>query len=218
MASSTESGQPRLRADAERNRAKLLDAAADLFAAKGLSVGLDEIARHAGVGVATAYRRFPDKEVLIQALFEERLDAFVANAERALAAADPWRGLAGFMEAAIELHVANRGLRELVFGSRHGAAFVAGARARVAPLLDELVRRAQAGGQLRADLEPTDLTLLQFMVASLADLPGRRSEDVWRRCLGIALDGLRAEGAHELARPPLTRDELDAVVRRTAGA
>src|SRR5215216_4777906 len=99
-----------LRADAERNRRRILDAAADLFADKGLSVGLDEIAHHAGVGVGTAYRRFPDKRQLIEALFDERLDRLVELAERGLAADDAWEGLTGFLEQATELQIANRGL------------------------------------------------------------------------------------------------------------
>ena len=218
MARSTPVHERPLRADAERNRLKILNAAAELFAARGLSVPLDEIAHHAGVGVSTAYRHFPDREELIQALFEERLDAIVAHAERALAEQDPWRGLAGFIESAVELHVVNRGLRELVFGSGHGAAFVARARARVAPLVDELVRRAQASGDVRRDLAPTDLPTLQFMLAALADLPGEQANDLWRRHLGIVLDGLRTKNPQPLVSPPLSQDELDAAITRTDGA
>src|SRR3954451_11312542 len=92
-----------LRADAERNPRRLLAAAAELFAAKGLHVGLDEIARHAGVGVGTAYRRFTDKEELIQALFEDRLEQIPALAERYAEYPDALAGLVGFMEGAIGL-------------------------------------------------------------------------------------------------------------------
>src|SRR5438067_13101700 len=117
-----------LRADAERNRRRILEAAAELFATKGLSVGLDEIAHHAGVGVGTAYRRFPDKRKLIEELFEDRVARMVALAERALAADDAWEGLAGFIERATEHQIANRGLKELVFGSDQGRALSARAR------------------------------------------------------------------------------------------
>src|SRR3954451_17247530 len=99
-----------LRADAERNRRRILDAAEELFSVKGLSVGLDEIARHAGVGVATAYRRFPDKEQLVDALFEEHVEALAGVAAAALEHDDPWQGVVRFMEGAVELQVANRGL------------------------------------------------------------------------------------------------------------
>src|ERR1051325_5777449 len=92
-----------LRKDAERNRLRILDAAGERFAQRGLGVTLDDIARHAGVGVGTVYRRFADKELLIDALFEQRLEAMRATAERALAEPDPWNGLVLFFERGCEL-------------------------------------------------------------------------------------------------------------------
>src|SRR4051795_13772094 len=149
-----------LRADAERNRQRILDAAGELFAQKGLAVGLDEIARHAGVGVGTAYRRFANKDELIDALFEERVDHLVALAERALERDDAWEGLKGFLEAAVELHVANRALKEMVFsGGGPNADRMASARGRISPLVHELVARAQAAGELRDDIGFTDVPL-----------------------------------------------------------
>jgi AcrR family transcriptional regulator len=156
-----------LRADAARNRGRILAAAAELFAAKGLSVGLHEIAHHAGVGVGTAYRRFPDERQLIEALFEERLDRLAEVAERALAADDPWDGLAGFLEQATELQIQNRGLREIITGSDHGSALTARARATLAPATEQLVRRAQASGTLRADVVAADLPLYSLAEAQI---------------------------------------------------
>src|SRR4051794_16247958 len=83
----------RLRRDAERNRQRILAAAADAFARGGLAVTMDEIARHAGVGVGTVYRRFPDKELLIDALFEQRIEELVALAVAARDEPDPFVGL-----------------------------------------------------------------------------------------------------------------------------
>jgi AcrR family transcriptional regulator len=206
-----------LRADAERNRQRIIDAAAELFAAKGLSVGLDEIAHHAGVGVGTAYRRFPDKGRLIEALFEERVDRIVEAAEAGLAANDPWEGLAGFLERATELQIANRGLRELIFGSEHGAALAPRARAKIAPLVEQLVRRAQGTGVLREDIVAADLPLLQFIVSSSSELTTREAPDLWRRYLALVLDGLRTPNPHPLPERGLSPDELDAVIREAAG-
>jgi AcrR family transcriptional regulator len=203
-----------LRADAERNRKRVLDAAAELFAAKGLSVGLDEIAHHAGVGVGTAYRRFPDKRKLIEELFEDRLDRVVELAERGLAAEDAWEGLTGFLEQATELQIQNRGLREIIIGSDHGTALAAGARARLAPLTEQLVRRAQASGALRDDVVATDLPLLQFMVSSAAELATPHAPELWRRYLALAIDGLRTPEPHPLPQPGPSFDELDVVVRK----
>ena len=195
-----------LRADAERNRQRILDAAGELFAQKGLAVGLDEIARHAGVGVGTAYRRFANKGELIDALFEERVDHLVALAERALEHDDPWQGLKNFLEAAVELHVANRALKEMVFAAGGPVAErMAAARGRIAPLVQELIGRAQASGDLRDDVAFTDMPLIQFMVSGVADIAG----PAWRRYLGIVLDGLRTERPSELTHPPLSPDEFE---------
>jgi AcrR family transcriptional regulator len=204
-----------LRADAERNRRRIIEAAAELFAAKGLSVGLDEIAHHAGVGVGTAYRRFPDKRRLIEALFEERLDRLVDLAERALDAGDPWEGLTGFLEQATELQIQNRGLKEIIIGSDHGTALAERARARLAPLTEQVVRRAQATGALRADVVATDMPLLQFMVSSASELTPAAAPELWRRYLALALDGLRTPDPRPLPQPGLSPDELDAVMRTT---
>ncbi len=115
----THSERP-LRRDAERNRQRILAAAREAFAEDGLSVTLDEIARRAGVGVGTIYRRFPDKEQLIDALFEDRMKEFAAEAEQAMLAQDPWTGLVSFMERATEQHACDRGFKEVVLSGSHG--------------------------------------------------------------------------------------------------
>src|SRR4051794_21946295 len=106
--------EPKLRADAARNRERILAAAAEAFAGGGLTVTLDEIARRAGVGVGTVYRRFPDKDVLIDALFEQRIAELVALAVEAREAPDAWTGLVHFFEAGLALQAADRGLKEVL--------------------------------------------------------------------------------------------------------
>ena len=111
----------RLRRDAALNRERLLQAASELFAAKGLDTSLDDIARAAGVGVATAYRRFPRKDDLIDALFEQRVQDLVDLASRAAEAEDPWDGLVTFLEhmvaaqAGVAPETAMRDLKEYEF-------------------------------------------------------------------------------------------------------
>src|ERR671937_2958692 len=107
---STEAVRP-LRRDAERNRRRILEAAAEAFAERGLGITMDDIADHAGVGVGTVYRRFPDRELLIDALFEDVLVGMVALAEEALEIEDPWEGFVYFLEHALEKQTANRGLK-----------------------------------------------------------------------------------------------------------
>ena len=171
--------------DAARNRGRILDAAAELFAAKGLSVGLHEIAHDAGVGVGTAYRRFPDKRQLIEALFEERLDRLAELAERALAADDPWDGLTAFLEQTTELEIQNRGLREIITGSDHGTALTARAapaRAPHSPPQPSSSCAEHERATLRADVVATDVPLLQFMLSSAAELDTPPdAPQLWRR-------------------------------------
>jgi AcrR family transcriptional regulator len=180
-----------LRRDAERNRQLILAAAREAFAEDGLAVTLDEIARRAGVGVGTVYRRFPDKEQLIDALFEERIGEVVALAEASLRCEDAWEGLVGFLEGATALHAGDRGLKEVTLSGAHGLERVARARQLMFPLATRLVVRAQEQGTLRPDVEPTDLPLLQLMLGSLSECAREVEPEIWRRFLGILADGLR---------------------------
>src|SRR4051794_32398592 len=109
----TESSERPLRKDAERNRQRILAAAGELFSEAGLSATLDAVAERAGVGVGTVYRRFPDKEALIDALFEERIDQIVAIAQECSALDDSWDALRCFFERSITLHGQDRALKEI---------------------------------------------------------------------------------------------------------
>jgi AcrR family transcriptional regulator len=204
-----------LRRDAQRNRERILEAAAELFARKGVDVTLDEVARCAGVGVGTVYRRFPDKEELIDALFEDRIAEIAAYAEEALAASDPWEGLVGFFERSCAQHTADRGLQQVIFSSVHGHQRVAAARDRISPPVTEMLRRAQEAGALRPDVAPTDVPLVQFMVGAAAQYAGDIGPDVWRRMLTIVLDGLCARRSEPTPLPaqPLTEEQFELAMR-----
>lgn len=203
-----------LRRDAERNRRLILGAARELFAERGLAVSLDEIARHAGVGVGTVYRRFASRDELIDALFEQRLGEIVALAEDALTREDPWEGLASFIERALERQAADKGLKELLLGSTEGRERITRVRARMFPLATELVRRAHASGGLRADFSPQDLPLLNMMLGAIVDASESVRPQLWRRYLSLVLDGMRVDQAHQpLPVPPVDIDELDRVMR-----
>ena len=190
MTTSPSTDRP-LRRDAERNRQRILEAAREAFAEEGLAVTLDEIARRAGVGVGTIYRRFPDKEQLIDALFEERIGEVIALAEAALDNPDAWEGLVGFLEGAAALHACDRGLKEVTLSGVHGLERVGRARQLMFPLVTQLVGRAQEQGSLRADVEPTDLPIVLLMLGSLSECTREVDPEVWRRYLGILTDGLR---------------------------
>src|SRR3954454_18164284 len=167
MAIGTPAPERPLRADAERNRARLLDAARRLFAERGLEVTMDEIAHRAGVGVGTAYRRFGSRDELIGALFEARMEEYVALAEEALGQPEPWQGLVGFLERSTAMQAADRGLKDLVFSHSHALERVTRVRRRILPLVEALVQRAQAAGELRADLSARDMPLISLMLSNV---------------------------------------------------
>jgi AcrR family transcriptional regulator len=202
-----------LRKDAERNRQRILVAAAELFGERGLQVTLDAVAERAGVGVGTVYRRFPDKEALIDALFEERIDAVRAIADEACAIPDAWDALVFFFDGALALHGDDRALKELIFSTAHGQERVAQARGRIAPVVTRLVQRAQASGQLRSDVGITDVPMIQLMLTAIIEYAGEVSPDLWRRYLALVLDGLRAQHT-PMAPAALTLEQLDGVMAR----
>lgn len=202
-----------LRADAERNRQLLLDAARELFAERGLHVSLDDVAKRAGVGVGTAYRRFSSRSELIEALFEERLEQMVARAEQSLEADDPWAGLVAFIERTVEIQAADRGLKEILLGSVEGREKVGRIRERMQPLGEELVRRAQEAGALRSDFVPQDLPMIQIMLGAVSDASRTVDPQIWRRYLALILIGIRADPEPApLASEPLDWERMAAVL------
>jgi AcrR family transcriptional regulator len=204
-----------LRADAERNRQRILAAAAELFTERGLEPSLDDVARHAGVGVGTVYRRFPDKASLADALFDERIDALVALAEQAQAEPDAWAALVSFLERSGEMLVSNRGLRQILMFAAEGHDRGICARDRMRPAIESLIERAQADGQVRADLRPTDVPMIEFMVAAAAEYAWQVRPTVWRRYLALILDALRPASAsgRPLPEPELSANEMAEVMQ-----
>lgn len=204
-----------LRRDAERNRQRILEAASEVFTERGLDVSLDEVARHAGVGVGTVYRRFGTKEELVETLFMERIEAIAALAERAAEASDPWSGLVCFMEQAARRLAGDLALRQMFMFASYGRDLTAYARRRNAPLMTRLVERAQAAGQLRTDLRQTDIPLLVFLLAEAAQLSKPVSPELWRRYLTLITDGMRPrrDDVTPLPVPPLLPEEMEKAMR-----
>ena len=208
-----------LRKDAERNRQRILAAARELFAERGLARHARRHRRHAGVGVGTVYRRFPDKEQLIDALFEDRLGEIAAVANEAAEIDDPWRALVHFLEGALELQA--RGPRAQGAAAQHvrrPCAHRACARGRIQPIVAALLRRAQDAGVVRDDVEVSDLILIQHAAGEVAAYTREASPEVWRRTLVIALDGLRPDRRRPSPMPvPALDDEQVFCSMRTWG-
>lgn len=205
-----------LRRDAERNRQLILDAAREVFRERGLDVTLDDIAKHAGVGVGTAYRRFANKDALIDELFEDRVSEMVTMAEEALEVEDPWLSLTGFIERILEAQAADRGLKQVLVSASQGRERVCDARDRIAPLTKRIVERAIEAGVVRPDFEETDMPMISVMVGGVMDATRDVDPDAWRRYLPVVFAGIAASGSavDVLPHPALTRDQVDVALHR----
>jgi AcrR family transcriptional regulator len=211
-----------LRRDARRNRDAILAAARQVFCDHGLEAPLEAIARRAGVGIATLYRHFPTRVDLLDAVLAGTVQAHVDAAEQALAMDDPWDGFTHYLEQSCRLEAANRGLNDAMGMRFPRATAVETAKTRLFELVGELVRRAQASGQLRADLTQEDLAFVTWANTRILQA-GRAAgvPDAWRRHLGFLLGGFRADRAHPLPRPPLAPRQVHRAMRtlgrRSAG-
>jgi AcrR family transcriptional regulator len=182
---------PPLRRDAERNRQLLLRTAYELMASKGLGVTYEDIARAAGTGMGTMYRRFPDRQDLLDALFSEHIDTVIGFAEQASGFGDAWAGLTWFLEQQLEIEAQSRGLGELLRSRNQATALVQRAHERMTPLVAGLITRAVDAGQLPAGATPADFAAVHVMVGSVLDASRVYAPQLWRRALTIALTGLQ---------------------------
>lgn len=184
-----------LRADAAENRERLLDAAAELFAARGLGVGLNEIAHHAGVGVGTAYRRFANKAEVVDALFERRLGNLADAAQAGLADPDAYQGLVTFLERSLDTQFGELGMHRIMNDDSLGDARVQEARDRISPLITALVERATEAGVVRPDFDQSDVIFIQVALAGIMNASRPVAPELYRRYLTMFLDGIRTDRA-----------------------
>jgi AcrR family transcriptional regulator len=196
-------GRP-LRADAARNRTLILDAARAAFADGGLDVGVEEIARRAGVGKGTLYRRFPTKEALVRAIFDDILADFSRVADEACECEDAWDAFAAFLAAAARMQASNQGFYDVVAQRLGAGALTVEQRERLLAAAAGPLERAQAAGCVRDDLVAEDIQLmLRMLGATTRPAPdGHPMDDHWPRYLGLMLDALRPGSATPLPADP----------------
>jgi AcrR family transcriptional regulator len=181
-----------LRADARRNRERVVTAAAVAFAEQGRDAQMDDVAKRAGVGVGTVYRHFPTKEALFEALSE---DTFARIAERArdkLGREDAWEAFVELMWDAGDSLAGDRALTEAMAGRT--ATHACPGQLELADIATELMRRAQEAGRMRPDVIVEDIPMLMCGVGSATSRP-HPCDRAWRRHLAILIDGLRAGAA-----------------------
>jgi AcrR family transcriptional regulator len=207
-----------LRRDAERNRRLILGAAKVVFAQRGLDASLDEVASEAGLGVGTVYRRFPNREALIDALYDDMIVSISQILDEAAAQPRAWDGLVHFMTKMLEIQGRDKGLRDAMMSQpKHMAECTVAhedvIRAKVQPAMYNLVHRAQTEGDMRPDVVANDVGVLLITAVGMVDFTAPVAPDVWRRHLTVLLDGLRARpagGNTPLIQEPLDDEQIDA--------
>ncbi|MCP2321251.1 transcriptional regulator, TetR family [Nocardia amikacinitolerans] len=200
----------RRRADAVRNRRKLVEAAESVLAERGLDMTLDEVAAAAGVGVGTVYRHFANKQELIDDLLTRTLEELAAAAEVATREVDAWSGLARWLEYACGRVAGNRGLSAALSELLDRATASARYEETIEPALIQLLERAKADGAVRPDVEVADVCAAVTMVHGIAILTEPVLPENWRRYLALLLAGMRASTVPQSPLPstPLTPDQM----------
>ncbi len=202
-----------LRADAERNRERIVGAAREAFAERGLDVSTNEIARRAGVGVATLFRRFPTRDDLIAAAFADKMAAYREAIDEALRDPDPWRGFTGYIEGICRLQAADRAFADVLTMTFPTARQLAAERDQASRALAELLERAKASGRLRPDFVHQDVPLILMANAGVINATRDAAPDAWRRVVAYLLQAFETRAAGPLPVPP-TPAQLYRAMRR----
>ncbi|QIS10652.1 TetR family transcriptional regulator [Nocardia arthritidis] len=184
-----------LRADAARNRDRLLAAATAVFAERGLDAPLEHIARRAGVSIGTLYAHFPSREAFFAAIFPERLAALDRIGAAALAQPDPWTGFVQFLTDLFALQAEDRGLNDALAQRFPDGVDIGEACARGVVYAERIIERAQRGGVLRADFGMSDLSALTSAIGQIIRETIDTRPDAWRRFLELYVTGLSVQEA-----------------------
>lgn len=197
-----------LRADAERNRRLIIDTADRMFAQRGATVTLNEIAAEASVGVATVYRRFPDLQSLIDDLFTERFTVFLRLATEAAREPTPGGALHRYLRDAAQLRAVDRALEVILANASIDVPAIARMREELAVLVDGIVERAVAAGAVRADFASPDVYAFLYMIGAVADHTHEIAPDAWRRYVDVLLTGFGLEQPAGTRPSAMTGEEL----------
>lgn len=199
---------PHLRADAQRNLERILEAAREVFAREGLDASVADVAQRAGVGTATIFRRFPTKDDLVAAMLEDELGDVRDRALEAAKSDDPGAALSRFMTTTVQSMVEDRCFCEANGGELFRRPEIQALVGEVSASVEHLLRRAQKGGAIRRDLVAEDIGFLMSAIAQAGRPLEQTAPGAWRRYLEIVLAGLRPENASRLAHKPPTLQQL----------
>ena len=202
-----------LRADAEHNRERILEAAQTLFAEQGIDVTREVIARTAGVGMATLKRRFPTRADLVACVFEQKMWRFAMGARKALNDPDPWHGFCRYVSSLSTMQTSDRGFSDVLTMTFPSAAKFEAARVQAFEDYSELIRKAKKLGALRTDFVAEDLIILLMANAGGVSATGTVAPRSASRLIGYLLQAFAAPGGGPLPPPPSTRQMYKAVLR-----
>jgi AcrR family transcriptional regulator len=202
-----------LRADAEQNRERIVEAAQALFAERGIDVTREDIARRAGVGMATLRRRYPTRADLLAGAFEEKMWLFATGARKALKDPDPWHGFCRYVTSLCAMQTTDRGFSDVLSMTFPAAAKFEAARTQAYEDFSELMKRAKAAGALREDFVAEDLIILVMASAGVVAAAGKTAPRSAPRLVGYLLQAFAAPGVGPLPPPPSSRQIYKAVTR-----
>ncbi|MBD9724193.1 TetR/AcrR family transcriptional regulator [Streptomyces caniscabiei] len=191
-----------LRSDAERNRERIIAAARTVFARDGLNASMASVAREAGVGIATMFRRFPAKAELVDAVFIDRMGAYADAVTTALADPDPWHGFVGYIESVCAMQAADYGFADVLTTTFPSAKALERRRNEAYEGMVELIGRAKGTGRLRDDFDPSDLVLLHMANAGVVNATGDAAPDAWRRVVALLIQSFEAPARGTLPPSP----------------
>jgi AcrR family transcriptional regulator len=184
-----------LRADAERNRDRIAQAARRLFATNGLGVSMASVAREAGVGKATLSRHFATRADLVNAVFADRMNDYLALTAQALADPDPWHAFTHYVESVCAMQAADRGFAAVLSMTFPAAEQLEARRAEAYRDFLELIARAKATGHLHGDFTSEDLVVLLMANAGVITVTAHAAPSSWRRLVGQMLRAFATPGA-----------------------
>ena len=207
------SAERTLRRDAARNRERIVEAAQQVFAEQGVDAPIEDVAKRAGVGIATLYRRFPNRSELIASAFEAKMRDYADATEQALAFDDAWEGFRWYVERVCEMQAGDHGLADVLTMTFPHSPELQAINDHVFHRFALLVKRAKKTGRLRKDFTTEDLPLILMANAGVLTATADATPTAWRRLVHIVLHGLETPARGPLPDAP-TPDEMLAAMRQ----
>ena len=207
-------GDRALRRDAAENRERIIEAARAVFREQGLQAPIEEVARRAGVGIATLYRRFPTRPELITCAFAAKMRDYADATEEALGFEDPWGGFCWYVERLCGMQAGDQGFTDVLTMTFPASVEFEELRDHTFLRFRQLTKRAKQVGRLRRDFTTEDLPLILMANAGVVAASHAAAPDAWRRVVHLLLQGLESPARGRLPKAPTPHQMRRAMERR----